>query len=131
MTDPTTPRAAAGDGPESAGLVRSEEELRTSVRRAVSGRVRLRRRIVTETVTRTVEVRREILEVERLEAQEDAAAQTASPGPREPLEIVLREEHVELVATVVPYERVLVLIDDVAGEVTVQSELRHEEITRS
>jgi stress response protein YsnF len=53
---------------EPIAMVRSEEELVLSTRAVEHERVRLVKRIVTETVTTTTEVRREELHVERLPA---------------------------------------------------------------
>lgn len=66
-------------------VIRSEEELVVTRESVEGGRVRLVKHIVTETVTKTVEVRREVLHVERLTGDDgdrrvdDAATTTAEP----------------------------------------------------
>ena len=59
----TEPRSSFEDAP---AMTRSEEELVLSARAVARERVRLVKRIVTETVTTTTEVRREELHVERV-----------------------------------------------------------------
>ena len=94
--------------------------------------IRVRRRVVTETVQVPVTVRREVLEVERSPVDPgrgpDGTGRSndlAGTGDRR-IEVVLREE-VPVVATRVRgYERVRVDVVDVAGEVTVDTEVRRE-----
>lgn len=93
LTGPPTgpPTADAGraadvgtDMPPS--VVRSEEELVIGRERVAHERVRLVKRVVTETVTQTYEVRREELHVERLplgsmrDATDSAATSAGDPG---------------------------------------------------
>lgn len=67
-------RPEVGDGQVgSPEMVRSEEELTFTTQAVARERVRLVKRIVTDTVTRTVEVRREELHIERLPADPAAA----------------------------------------------------------
>jgi stress response protein YsnF len=77
--EPHEPLARAD---ESLAVVRSEEELVLSTRAVVHERVRLVKRIVTETVTTTTEVRREELRIERLPASEGDTTQGARPSQR-------------------------------------------------
>lgn len=74
---------ATTDGP--ATVVRSEEELVIGRERVAHERVRLVKRVVTETVTQTFEVRREELHVERLPLagvrDNDASATTGADVP--------------------------------------------------
>ena len=74
---------ATTDGP--ATVVRSEEELVIGRERVAHERVRLVKRVVTETVTQTFEVRREELHVERLPLagvrDADASAATGADVP--------------------------------------------------
>jgi uncharacterized protein (TIGR02271 family) len=61
-------------------MTRSEEELRVGTTERETGRVRLRKYIVEENVTKTVPVRREEVRVERepiTDANRDAAPTTA------------------------------------------------------
>jgi len=77
-TEPASDREGTRDEVRLPEVVRSEEELVITRKEVESGRVRLVKRIVTESVTRTVEVRREVLHVERLEGV------ATEPGDREP-----------------------------------------------
>ena len=75
-------------------MTRSEEELRVGTRERESGRVRLRKYVVTEEVQQTVPVRREEVRVER-EPITDANLDQARDGPEisdEELEVVLQAE---------------------------------------
>ncbi len=114
------------DEHNTAEMVRSEEQVRVGTQHIPVERVRLTRSVVTE--QRTVEVRREVLRVER-ELVEGAPA--ALPGVADLdagkpfLEIVLSEE--EVVTRVVPRERVRVFLDRTnAGEHAVQAAVRRE-----
>lgn len=103
-------------------VTRSEEELALGVRDVEGGRVRIRKRIVTE--SRTIQVRREILEVEHLDAAPPGSPPSADPDWSG--EIILREE--EVITQVVPYERVVVSRQTVSQEVEVSADLRREAI---
>ncbi len=61
-------------------MTRSEERLHVGTERVTAGRARLRKRIVTETETRTVPVSHEELRIER-EPITDANAAQAYDGP--------------------------------------------------
>lgn len=63
-------------------LVRHEEKLTAAVQRVARGATRVRKRVITETVTVEVEVQREVLEVEEAPAagSGNAARGTATPG---------------------------------------------------
>jgi stress response protein YsnF len=83
--------AAAGSGPgeEIVSLVRSEEELETATRWVERERVRLVKRVITETVTTTIELRREELHIEHIptgdgEPAPDVLAANAAPTPAPP-----------------------------------------------
>jgi stress response protein YsnF len=67
---------------EPLAVLRSEEELVLSTRAVAHERVRLVKRIVTETVATTTEVRREELQVERLPASDEDTARSARPSLR-------------------------------------------------
>ena len=70
-------RADAGTVDDLPSVVRSEEELAVDKRLVSRERVRLVKRVVTETVTKTFEVRREELHIERVPL-DDAASQPAA-----------------------------------------------------
>ena len=119
---------------DDASVVRSEEVVNLGVTTVVSGRVRVRKRVVTETVTHTVEVQREELVVEH-----DDTAGGADPSAAEPaeagfafadtdLEIVLHEERVLIVKQVVPVERVWVRTRVVTEDRAVSVEVAREQV---
>src|SRR3954463_3646181 len=98
VSGPTTDRA----------MTRSEEELRVGTAERERGRVRLRKYIVEDEVTKTVPVRREEIRVER-EPITDANVDAATDGPaisEEEHEVVLHEEEAVVEKRVVPKERV-------------------------
>jgi uncharacterized protein (TIGR02271 family) len=130
--------AAGGDdadaGEESGSMVRSEERMRVGKRREVTGRVRLRKYVVTENVTVTVPVRKEKAVLETVPVGEEADNDILSDGTVDgaPLstqpEIILREE-VPVVDTVVkPVERVRLDKEQYSVDETVTGELREERI---
>ena len=83
MSEPDTPHlstsesGARSDGDEThAGrMIRSEEELLITTELVETGRARLIKRVETETVTRTIELRREVLYIERIDPE------PAAPDP--------------------------------------------------
>ena len=132
LTDPTEPTAAAAAAAadEAVSMVRSEERLVVGRETRVAERVRLRKHVVSEDVTRTVTLRREELVVEREPITDDGVETDGhEPSTHEELEIVLHEERVQVV--VVPVERVRVRVVRVEGERTVTEVLRREQIDLS
>lgn len=146
LSEPTYDRATAPDpntAPEATTTL-SQERLTVSTEWFVSGGVRLRRRVVTETRTMNVKVRREELVVEEHDAavngtsrperaaRPDAAtapAVVAPTGPPAPRIIVLREEVPKLTVRVQPYEQVTAHVVLLATTSTVTEQLRHEQIS--
>ena len=111
-------------------MTRSEEELHVGTTARETGRVRLRKYIVTENVTQTVPVKREEVRLER-EPITDANRDTATAGAdlsEEEHEVVLHEEQVDVSKTVVPKERVALGSDTVTDEREVSEEVRKEQI---
>ena len=135
-TNPEGPRPGSHDEVAPlAEVVRSEEQLRVRTRTEVTGRVLVRKRVVSEEVTRTVTLRREELVVEELPAGDQPGTTAAGTGTgtgtladtaAEEIELVLHEERV--VVTSVPVERVRVRVHRVAEEVAVSEVLRRERI---
>jgi uncharacterized protein (TIGR02271 family) len=128
--------ASTGNGHDVSGpttddaMTRSEEELRVGTQRRESGRVRLRKHVVTETEQRTVPVRREEVRVER-EPVTEANADQALDGPAisgEEHEVVLHEERPVVDKEVVPKERVRLSAEERTDNETVSEELRKERI---
>lgn len=133
---PFTP-GTDGSGAELPATTLSREVVNIDTEWAESGRVRFRRRIVTETRTLEVTVRREELEIEDLHVIDRNGALVGSakdgpvtdaPAPAEPLVIVLQEEVPEVSLRLRPYEQVIVTttIGTRAGRVT--SEVQREEV---
>ena len=130
---------AAGDGTNGGdvsgpstddAMTRSEEELRVGTERRESGRMRLRKYVVTEEEQRTVPVRREEVRVER-EPITDANAEQALDGPEiseEEHEVVLHEERPVVEKNVVPKERVRLGTEEQTDQQTVSETLRKERI---
>jgi uncharacterized protein (TIGR02271 family) len=86
--------------------------------------------VVTENVTQTVPVSREEVRVER-EPITDTNRDEALSGPaisEEEHEVVLREERPVVEKEAVPVERVRLDTDTVTDEVTVDEEVRKEQI---
>lgn len=118
-------------GPETDNaMTRSEEELRVGTAQRERGRVRLRKYVVTDEVTRTVPVQREEIRVER-EPITDGNAGAAMDGPAisdEEHEVTLREEVPVVDKVAVPKERVRLDKETVTDEESVSAEVREERI---
>jgi len=111
-------------------MTRSEEEVRVGTAQRESGRVRLRKYVVTDEVQQTVPVQREEVRVER-EPISDANVDQALDGPEiseEEHEVVLHEEEPVVEKRAVPKERVRLDKDTVTEEQTVSEQVRKEEI---
>lgn len=139
VTAEGAPHANAGNG--SAGhdtsgpntddaMTRSEEELLVGKAQQETGRVRLRKHVVTEQVQTTVPVQREEVRIER-EPITDANRDQAVDGPEiseEEHEIVLHEEVPVVDKQTVPKERVSLQKDTHTEEREVSEEVRKERI---
>ena len=111
-------------------MTRSEEELRVGTTEREAGRVRLRKYVVEDEVTKTVPVRREEIRVER-EPITDANVDDALDGPaisEEEHEVVLHEEEVVVDKRAVPKERIRLEKDAVTEEETVSETVRKEAV---
>jgi uncharacterized protein (TIGR02271 family) len=111
-------------------MTRSEEEVTVGKTQRESGRVRLRKYVVTEHVQKTVPVQREEVRVER-EPITDGNVDQATDGPaisEEEHEVVLHEEQPVVSKQAVPKERVRLDKDTVTEEQTVSEEVRKEQI---
>jgi uncharacterized protein (TIGR02271 family) len=111
-------------------MTRSEEELQVGKTKRETGQGRLKKYVVTESVTETVPVQREELRVER-EPITDANVDQATSGPEiseEEHEVILTEEEVVANKQVVPKERVRMSKDTVTDEREVSEDLRKERI---
>ncbi len=111
-------------------MTRSEEELLVGKAQQETGRVRLRKHVVTEQVQTTVPVQREEVRVER-EPITDANRDQAVDGPEisdEEHEVVLHEEVPVVEKQTVPKERVSLQIDTLTEEREVSEEVRKERL---
>jgi uncharacterized protein (TIGR02271 family) len=111
-------------------MTRSEEELAVGTTRRETGRVRLRKHVVTENVQTTVPVQREEVRIER-EPITDANAGDALDGPEiseQEHEVVLHAEEPVVEKRVVPQERVSLQKDTHTEEAQVNEEVRKERI---
>ena len=111
-------------------MTRSEEEVRVGRREVETGRVRLKKFIVTAQVQTTVPLRREEIRIER-EPITDANVGQALDGPaisEEEHEVVLRAEEPVVEKRVVPKERVRLDKDTVVEDQTVTDQVRKEQI---
>jgi len=111
-------------------MTRSEEELRLGTTQRETGRVRLRKHVVTERVQTQVPLRRESVHVER-EPITEANMPAAMDGPalsEEEHEVTLRAEEAVVEKRVVPKERVRLDKDTVTEQRRVSEDVRREEI---
>ncbi len=118
-------------GPETDdAMTLSEERVQVGTARRETGRVRLRKYIVTENVTQTVPVSREEVRLER-EPITDANRDAAYSGPdlsEEEVEMTLSEEVPVVDKDVVATERVRLDKDVVTENVQVNETARREEV---
>ena len=124
-------------GADDTAMVVSEEQWRVGTEWVVSGRVRLRRRIVTEYRTVEVAVRREIVEVagDTVDFRDGHLVgvgldgpPVAAPAPSTPFVAVLREEVPVVTVQVRPYERFTVTTTRVQDAATVHDTVRREQL---
>jgi uncharacterized protein (TIGR02271 family) len=111
-------------------MTRSEEELQVGTQTRERGRVRLRRYVTTDEVTKTVPVRREEVRLEQ-EPPADVGVDDATGGPEDSdsgYEVVLHEEQPVIEKRVVPRERVRLDKEVVTDEEQVTGEVRKEHI---
>jgi uncharacterized protein (TIGR02271 family) len=111
-------------------MTRSEEELSVGTTERETGRVRLKKYVVTEQVQQTVPVRREEVRVER-EPITDANVDDATAGPEiteDEHEVTLRHEEPVVEKRTVPKERVRLEKDVVTDDEQVSDELRKEQV---
>ena len=111
-------------------MTRSEEQLHVGKEREAAGRARLRKYVTTENVTKTIPVEREEVRIER-EPITDANRGAALDGPaisEEEHEVVLHEERPVVEKEAVPVERVRLDKETVRDDVTVNEEVRKENI---
>jgi uncharacterized protein (TIGR02271 family) len=111
-------------------MTRSEERLHVGTESQETGRVRLRKYIVTENVTRTVPVSHEEVRLEREPITESNVGDALS-GPdltESEHEVTLHAEQPVVEKETVPVERVRLDKDTVTEDVPVSEEVRREEV---
>lgn len=111
-------------------MTRSEEQLHVGTESQVSGRVRLRKYVVTENVTQSVPVSHEEVRLER-EPITDATRDDALTGQRlsdEEHDVTLHEEKLVVAKETVPVERVRLDKEEITEDVPVTEEVRKEQI---
>jgi len=117
------PDSGGQDGPS---VLRSEQQLRIDRQLVATERVRIRKRIVSETRHLEVTVRREELVIDR-EPLTEAPVEAVRPAP-EPLDIVLHEEVPVVDIRARPYQEATVTVELVTTEQPVSTEPQHEHI---
>jgi uncharacterized protein (TIGR02271 family) len=111
-------------------MTRSEERLHVGTETVPAGRARLRKYVVTETVTRTIPVSHEEVRVER-EPITDANRAAAMAGPEisdEEHEVILSAERPVVEKETVPVERVRLATETVTEQQEVSEQVRKERI---
>lgn len=106
-------------------MTRSEEELSVGTRSREAGKVRLRKYVVTENVTKTVPVQREEVRIEREPLAEGESAGKIGDDEQE---MVLHEEEVVTDKKVVGKEKVRLEKDTTTEEKQVSEEVRKEQV---
>jgi len=120
--------SAERSGTAGDAMTRSEEELRVGTERHEAARVRLRKYVTTEQVTKSVPVQREHVRPER-EPVADANREQAMSGPdvgEGAHELVLTEEEPVIEKRTVPKEQVRPAKDTTTDEETVSEDVRKE-----
>jgi uncharacterized protein (TIGR02271 family) len=129
---PSADRAGPVDeaGDRDAAMTRSEERLEVGTERVVTGRVRLRKYVVTENVQATVPLSHEEVRIEREPiAAGDRDAATSEPGIGEAeQEVVLYAERPVVQTRIEPVERVRLATETVTEQQTVSGQVRKERI---
>ncbi|OOB92131.1 YsnF/AvaK domain-containing protein [Rathayibacter sp. VKM Ac-2630] len=108
-------------------VIRSEERLSATTVRTATERVRIRRVVVTEERTVTVQLRREELVIEREPIDGDAGPASDAEPPA-PITLVLHAEELVPTTRVVPVERVSVLVDRIVEMRTVSDSVQKERV---
>jgi uncharacterized protein (TIGR02271 family) len=122
-------RDTSGTGTDDA-MTRSEEELEVGKTERETGRVRLRKHVTTEHVTKTVPVQREEVSIER-EPITDGNVDDGTDGPaisEEEHEVVLHEEVPVVGTRTVPKERVRLDKETHTDQEQVSGEVAKEQI---
>jgi uncharacterized protein (TIGR02271 family) len=113
-----------------AAMTRSEEEMQVSLERRESGRVRLRKYVVTEEQQQTVPVRHEEARLVREPITEENRGQALSGKEisEAEQEVILHEDRPVVETKVVPKERVRLTTEEHTEQQTVRGAVRKEQI---
>lgn len=123
------PRPAAGDGDGDGVMTRSEERLHVGTERVETGRARLRKYVVTETVTQTVPVSHEELRIVREPLEPDAPGlPVVTELSEEEHEVVLSAQRPVVEKELVAVERIRLETETVTGQETVSEQVRKEQV---
>ena len=122
--DRSEPREQLGDAGET--MTRSEERLRVGVESQETGRVRLRKYIVTENVTKTVPVSHEEVRVERVPLDESSTGASSGQLGEEVQEITLHEQRPVVETEAVAVEEIRLDTTTVTEDETVSREVGRE-----
>jgi uncharacterized protein (TIGR02271 family) len=129
MTHPTIPAGTAQPSGDNA-MTRSEQQLRVGTSTRETGRVHLRKYVVTEDESQTVPVHKETVRLER-EPITDANRGAAMSGPdisEADYEVVRHEEEPVVATETVPKERVRLTKDESTEQQTVGGKVRKERV---
>ncbi|HJX77073.1 PRC and DUF2382 domain-containing protein [Glutamicibacter sp.] len=125
------PTQSAGfDAANDDSMTRSEEQLRVGTEEVQTGKVKLRKHVVTEDVTTTVPVSHEEVRLERVpvtDAQASGINETGELGSEEQ-EVTLHAERPVVDKETVPVERVRLDTETVVEDERVDAQLRKEQI---
>ncbi|MGO2082099.1 DUF2382 domain-containing protein [Glutamicibacter arilaitensis] len=121
-------REPVAGGPE-ASMLRSEEQLHVGTENVETGKVRLRKHVVTEDVTRTVPVSHEEVRLEREPVADAPASGTlGSELAEDEQEVTLHAEQPVVEKSTEPVERVSLEKETVTEEERLKAELRKEQV---
>ncbi|MFJ2145369.1 YsnF/AvaK domain-containing protein [Glutamicibacter sp. NPDC087831] len=116
------------DGTSQASAIRSEERLHVGTESVETGRVRLRKHVVTENVATTVPVSHEEVRLEREPLTDAEATGTSGELVEDEQEVTLHEERPVVEKTVEPVERVSLEKETVIEEERLEAQLRKEQV---
>jgi uncharacterized protein (TIGR02271 family) len=117
--------APAADAARAAASAPQDTDTDRTETRDATGRGRLRKYVTTETVTRTVPVQREEVRIQREPIAEEDRGEV-SDRPDSDDEVILHEERVIVTKETVPVERVRIVTETVADEVTIREKVHKE-----
>ncbi|WP_213453311.1 DUF2382 domain-containing protein [Rhizomonospora bruguierae] len=126
LAQPSMPSGTHMPRPDDA-MVRSEERMHVGQERVESGRVHLRKYVVTEEQQQTVPVRKEKVHLER-EPITDRGRGMSSEMSDDDREVVRHEERPVMNKETVPVERVRLATDEITQDEPVSGQVRKERI---